>query len=94
VLGGQDHAHHMVESEPILALGVEMKQTELSAIRLVRDGHVTAPAAGKFLVYDPDFDRTFHVNGWMCDCPARTRRCAHAVAALIYETRTPVTLFG
>lgn len=71
-----------------------MKKTELAAIRLVRDDHVTAPAPGKFLVYDPEADVTFQVVNYRCTCPNRQRRCAHAVAALIYETRTPVTLFG
>jgi hypothetical protein len=68
-----------------------MKTTELKARRLLLEDRVTSPAPGVFLVYDGN---VYQVNNYRCDCPSRTLRCAHALAALMYETRHPVTLFG
>jgi hypothetical protein len=69
-----------------------MRKTELAARRLLLEEWVASPAPGVYLVFDGR--ETWHVVNYRCDCPSRTVQCVHAVAALLYELRTPVTLFG
>ena len=67
------------------------KTIELKARQLLLEDRITSPAPGVYLVYAGN---VYQVNNYRCDCPTRTARCAHTLAALLYETRHPLTLFG